>query len=86
MVRRKAATKSLQQWDCLAGQVVRLDNTPLFTGALLSLPPSEAERVQRIPDKTKSRRSPKNAIGLRANWPMTSIHHDFEIICGLRRW
>ena len=49
----KAATQSLQQWDCLAVRVVRLNNTPLFTGALLTLPPSAAERVQRILDKIK---------------------------------
>ena len=52
-VLEKAATQSLQQWDFLAGRVVRLDNTPLFTGALLNLPPSEAGRVQRILDKIK---------------------------------
>ena len=52
-VAEKTATQSLQQWDCLAGRVVRLDNTPLFTGALLTLPPSEAGRVQRMLDKIK---------------------------------
>ena len=52
-VAEKTATQSLQKWDCLAGRVVRLDNTPLFTGALLTLPPSEAGRVQRMLDKIK---------------------------------
>ena len=52
-VAEKAATESLQQGDCLAGRVVRLDNAPLFTGALLTLPSSAAERVQRILDETK---------------------------------
>lgn len=52
-VKEASATQSLRQWDCLAGRVIRLDDTPLFSGALLSLPPSEAARVQRVLDRTK---------------------------------
>lgn len=52
-VAEKSATESLHKWQGLAGRVIKLDNTLMFTGALLPLPPEEAERVQRILDKTK---------------------------------
>ena len=51
----KSATESLHQWDCVAGRVIQMNNTYMFTGALLPLPPTEAERVQRVLDKTKER-------------------------------
>ncbi len=50
----ESATESLHQWGGLAGRVIRMDNTYMFTGALLSVPPTEAESVQKILDKTKA--------------------------------
>jgi hypothetical protein len=52
-VAEKSATESLHKWQGLAGRVIKLDNTLMFTGALLPLPPAEAEHVQRVLDKTK---------------------------------
>lgn len=49
----KSATESLYKWQGLAGRVIRLDNSFMFSGSLLPLPPAEAEFVQRIMNKTK---------------------------------
>ena len=52
-VMEKSASESLHQWDCLAARIVKMDGKPMFTGALLSFPPSEAERVQRVMAKVR---------------------------------
>lgn len=52
-IMEKSASKSLHQWDCLAARVVTMDGKPMFTGALLSFPPSEAERVHRVLAKAR---------------------------------
>ena len=49
----KSGTETLNQWDCIAGRVVKLDNTYLFTGAILPLPPAEAESVSRVVGHTE---------------------------------
>ena len=53
-VTEKSASESLKQWDCLAARVVTMDGKRMFTGALLSFPPSEAERVYRVLAKARS--------------------------------
>ena len=54
-VMEKSASESLQQWDCLAARIVTMDGKRMFTGALLSFPPSEAERVYRVLGKARDR-------------------------------
>lgn len=51
----KSATESLHQWDGLAARIIQMDNTPIFTGGLLPLPPTKAEPVQQILDKIKEK-------------------------------
>lgn len=50
-VKEKSATKDLHKWDCLAGRVLRMDGSHIFSGALLPLPATEAARVERVIDK-----------------------------------
>lgn len=52
-VMEKSASESLHQWDCLAARIVTMDGKRMFTGALLSFPPSEAERVYRVMAKAR---------------------------------
>lgn len=49
----KVATKSINQWSCLAARVIKMNNKYLFTGSILPLPPEQAATVQRVLDRAK---------------------------------
>jgi len=57
-VKEKAATQDLHQWDGLVARVLRVGNTPMFSGAMLPFTPDIAGQIHAalagIPDETRA--------------------------------
>lgn len=54
-VYEKAATESLQQWDCVAARVIQTGNRRGFTGGILPLPPAEARQAINLLEAARER-------------------------------